>query len=126
MRWLKSQPDNRARPPDYVSETSSFLNNLRSDRIEGNHEHAEWVALSGTIRLKPVSVAVLCHADSFRAPQAARLHPTKPYFCFAPCVDGSFTIDKEHPFRARYRYVITDAATDALLLDQHWQAWHKD
>ncbi len=126
VRWLKSKPDNRTLPPDYVSEPSSFLNNLRSDRIKGNHEHAKWVALSGTIRLKPVSVAVLCHADNFRAPQAARLHPKKPYFCFAPCVDGSFTIDKDHPFRARYRYVITDTATDAPLLDRHWQAWHKE
>jgi len=66
---------------------------------------------------------VLCHADNFRAPQAARLHPLKPYFCFAPCVDGTFTIDRDHPFTGRYRYLITDAKPDAGWLDRQWESW---
>ena len=30
--------------------------------MKGNHEHAKWVALSGTIDGKAVCIAVLCHA----------------------------------------------------------------
>ena len=54
---------------------------------------------------RDVTIAVLCHAKNFRAPQAARLHPTKPYFCFAPCVDGEFQVDAEHPRHQRQALV---------------------
>ena len=104
-------------------EPSGFLNNLGSNRIDGNHQHAKWVVLWGSVDGKPVSIAVLCHNENFRAPQAARLHPTKPYFCFAPCVDGSFTIDRQHPFAGKYRYLITDAKPDADWIDEQWNAW---
>lgn len=90
-RWLTAQDGYFRKHPDLVRESSSFANNLGSDRVKGNHEHARWVALTGSIDGKPVTTIVLSHAENFRAPQAARLHPTKPYFCFAPCVDGAFT-----------------------------------
>jgi len=72
-----------------------------------------------------VTIAVLCHRDNFRAPQAARIHPTKPYFVFSPCVDDDFAIDREHPFRGKYRYLITDAAPDSKWLDEQWSQWCK-
>jgi hypothetical protein len=122
-RWLTSQDREGRKQPGLVLESSDFLNDLGSERVKGNHQHAKWVALLGSIDDKPVSIAVLCHAKNFRAPQAARLHPTKPYFCFAPCVDGTFTIDREHPFRGRYRYLITDAEPDAEWIDQQWEQW---
>jgi len=123
VSWLKDRKKDQSIQPDYMPNPITFLNNHHSNRIEGNHEHANWVAMAGLIHSKPVSVAVLCHPDSFRAPQAARLHPNKPYFCFVPCADSSFIIDKEHPYKARYRFVISDAATEAPLLDRIWQDW---
>ena len=122
-RWLTAHDGEVGTNRGLAREPSDFLNNLGSERIEGNHQHAKWVALWGSISDKPVSIAVLCHADNFRAPQATRLHPTKPYFCFAPCVDGSFTIDRDHPFQGRYRYLVTDAKPDADWLDRQWEAW---
>ncbi|MBW3595663.1 MAG: PmoA family protein [Planctomycetes bacterium] len=122
-RWLTEQDGFVRRNSDQVCEPSRFLNNLGSGRVEGNHEHAKWVAMTGAIDGEPVTIAVLCHADNFRAPQAARLHPTKPYFVFAPCVDGEFVIDREHPFQSRYRYLITDAEPDAEWLDDKWREW---
>ena len=95
----------------------------RADRITGNHEHARWVSLTGQISGQPVTITVLCHRGNFRAPQAARLHPTKPYFVFSPCVDGEFTIDHDHPFTGRYRCLITDTAPDVVWLDEQWNAW---
>jgi hypothetical protein len=51
------------------------------------------------------------------------MHPTKPYFTFAPCVNGEFVIDREHPLVNRYRYLITDAAPDAAWLNDQWNAY---
>jgi len=125
-RWLAANDGGAGQRPDLVREPSAFLNDLGSDRLQGNHEHAKWVALTGSIEGKQVSIAVLSHTDNFRAPQATRLHPTKPYFCFAPCVDGAFTIDREHPFQARYRYLVTDTKPDADWIDGQWHAWARD
>lgn len=122
-RWLTEKDRGAVEQPDLTREPSEFLNNLGSDRIAGNHQHAKWVALWGNIEGQPVSITVLCHKDNFRAPQAARLHPTKPYFCFAPCVDATFVIDREHPFQARYRYLVTDSQPNAEWLDKQWDSW---
>ena len=122
-RWLSAQ-DRWARDhPDLSREPSKFVNGLGSGRVKGNHQHTKWVALTGSMDGKPATIVVLSHAKNFRAPQAARLHPTKPYFCFAPCVDGTFTIDRKHPFQARYRYLLTDTEPDAKWIDQQWKAW---
>jgi hypothetical protein len=125
-RWLTAEDGYARRHPDPAREPSRFLNDRGSDRVKGNHERANWVALSGEGEGQPMSIAVLGHDDNFRAPQAARLHPTKPYFCFAPCVDGEFAIDREHPFRSRYRYLITDAPPDPEWIERQWREWLGD
>ena len=122
-RWLSANDSAARKQRDLKIEPSEFLNNLGSDRVQGNHEHAKWVALSGTMDDEPVCVAVLSHVNNFRAPQAARLHPSKPYFCFAPCVDGAFTIDRDHAFKGRYRFLIADTMPDAAWIDQQWKTW---
>ncbi len=129
VRWLAAKDsDSRKQsedsPNSLVREPSTFLNNLGSDRIKGNHEHARWVSLTGQIDSQPVTITVLCHLDNFRSPQAARIHPTKPYFVFSLCVDDEFTIDRDHPFTSRYRYLITDAAPDSQWLNSQWETWH--
>jgi hypothetical protein len=125
-RWLTGKDSDGPKQGEVAREPSGFLNDLGSNRIHGNHQHAKWVSLWGTIDQQPVSITVLCHAANFRAPQAARLHPTKPYFCFAPCVDGEFSIDRDHPFQSRYRYLITDAKPDSQWINQQWSAWCGD
>lgn len=115
-RWVLDHPNTKLEP-------SHFVNNHGSDRVDGNHQQAKWVALTGSLEGETATIAVLCHADNFRAPQAARLHPTKPYFCFSPCVDGAFTIDREHSFESKYRYLITDAEPNADWIEQRWKAW---
>jgi lysophospholipase L1-like esterase len=127
-RWLtRGDSDAKKNSDDANSsakrEPSAFLNDLGSDRIKGNHEHARWVSLTGQIDGKPVTITVLCHGDNFRAPQAARIHPTKPYFVFSPCVDDEFIIDRDHPFTSRYRCLITDAAPDSNWLNTQWESW---
>lgn len=124
-RWL--QPGaGRAAATAEPSVASDFLTDRGSDRVQGNHEKARWVSLTGQMEQQSVTISVLCHAQNFRAPQAARLHPTKPYFCFAPCVEGDFVIDQQHPYHARYRILVTDAAPDQPWLEQQWQDWCGD
>lgn len=122
-RWLTDNDSGAKRRPELVREPGGFTNSLGSDRVKGNHEHAQWVTFTGQVDGEPASITVLCHPDSFRAPQAARLHPSKPYFVFAPCVDGSFVIDREHPFQAKYRYLLTDTEPDAKWIQQQWDKW---
>ena len=116
--------ENKSEPSD-IREPSQFLNDHGSDRVKGNHEHARWVCLTGQKNGHSVTISVLCHRDNFRAPQAARIHPTKPYFVFSPCVDDEFVIDREHPFTGRYRYLITDSAPDSKWLEDQWNQWCK-
>jgi hypothetical protein len=123
VRWLTAKDVDTRNKLDLVREPNEMLNSLGSDRIKGNHEHARWVALTGNVDGRAVSIAVLCHQENFRAPQAARLHPTKPYFCFAPCVDGQFPIDRSHPLTGRYRFLITDTPPDARWVDDQWRKW---
>jgi hypothetical protein len=125
-RWLAESDSYAREHRDLVREPSGFVNDLGSNREKGNHQRAKWVALTGRIDGKPVSIAVLCHAKNFRAPQAARLHPSKPYMCFAPSVDEGFQIDRDHPFKARYRYLITDAEPNAKWLSRQWEIWCRD
>ncbi|MCR9294487.1 MAG: sulfatase-like hydrolase/transferase [bacterium] len=113
--WLVAQAGDRS--------VSYMLNSAGSDRVQGNHENVHWVALSGQINGRPRTITVMSHADNFRDPQAARLHPTKPYFCFAPCVDGEFIIDKDKPFRSRYLYVVTDDHPNPEWLGRQWKNW---
>lgn len=103
-----------------------FLNDLGSDRKTGNHQRAKWVALSGNIQGDSASIVVLNHPKNFRSPQAARLHPKKPYFCFSPCVDDSFRIDRQHPYHARYRILVLDAKPNAESINQQWKAWAEE
>jgi len=116
-RWLRSSQS--------VKEKSAarFLTDAGWDRRSGNHQSAHWVAMFGGVDSDIASITVLSHRDNFRSPQKARLHPSKPYFCFAPCVDSGLVIDTDHPYSSAYRFLITDAAPDTAYLTEHWNSW---
>lgn len=78
------------------------------DRVEGNHSRPGWVKMSGEIDGSPCGIVGYVHPESFRAPQWARLHPSKPYFVFAPMVEEPFDIAPGAPFVARYRFLVYD------------------
>lgn len=101
-------------------EPSSFLNSAGQDRKSGNHTPSTWVALSGTIEQQNACIALLSHSKNFRAPQPARLHDSKPYFCFTPCVTDSFEISRTKPLHSRYRFLVTDAAPNPQWIESRW------
>lgn len=102
-----------------------FLTSEGHQRDDGNHTDARWVDMYGSVDGQVVGIAMLSHPTNFRAPQAVRLHPSKPYFCFAPMVHEGFEITPDKPYQARYRYLVHDGSPDAKQIDQHWQAYAK-
>lgn len=98
-------------------------NHAGANRRVGNHQPAKWVTVSGTLGGEQVSITVLGHQDNFRAPQPARLHPTKPYFVFSPCVAGEFVIDLDRPLNGAYRYFVSDRELSETWLEERWQTW---
>jgi hypothetical protein len=113
----------RGARPWLGQEESGFLTSLGKTRADGNHTLARWVIAHGTSDGGPASVIALGHPGNFRAPQPVRLHPTKPYFCFAPMVPELFEIAPGRPYRSRYRLATHDGPPDARLAEQLWHAY---
>ncbi len=110
----------------WFGEDAGFLTNEGKTRENGNHSRPNWVSMFGKIDGKTSAVAVFCHPSNFRYPQHVRLHPKKPYFCFAPMVTGEFRIEPGNPYVSRYRYVVHGGKPDKPTLETLWQAFAKE
>ncbi len=91
-----------------------------TNRIKGNETRARWGHISGLVNGERAGIAVLGHPDNFRAPQPMRLHPSEPFFCFAPSQLGEWEIKPGVPYVSRYRFVLSDGAPDAAELNRLW------
>ncbi|EMI15799.1 hypothetical protein RMSM_07269 [Rhodopirellula maiorica SM1] len=111
--------------PDLDVARHQFLTSKGERRFEGNGSHVKWVDLSGRVDDKLCGAAMLSHRENFRFPQAVRLHPSKPYFCFAPMVDGEFTLEPNETFASHYRYIAHDDAPDTAAIEQAWLEFTK-
>ena len=121
IEWLKEKD-----APAFNRGDFAFLTSEGKDRLDGNHTRPNWVALSGSLEKQKVSLSVFCHPKNFRAPQHVRLHPNKPYFCFAPAVGGQFKIEPGQKYVSRYRYLVTSEAADADLVNAHWKKYAQE
>lgn len=108
-------------PPDPAkSGQSDFLTSEGKGRADGNHTRPRWVDLSGFVNGRQGGVTVLDHPSNFKFPQPVRLHPNKPYFCFAPMVVEGFTIAPGKPYVSRYRLVLHDGPPDSAAIERAW------
>ncbi|MEZ6067768.1 MAG: PmoA family protein [Planctomycetaceae bacterium] len=96
----------------------AFITSDGKDRKAANHTRPGWVTAQGTIDGKVRGLMVIDHVDNFRAPQPVRLHPTKPYFVYSPCVLGEFKLEPGVELVNRYRYFVCDAAIPADVADE--------
>ncbi|MEZ6137607.1 MAG: PmoA family protein [Pirellulaceae bacterium] len=119
-QWLKEAEDNSIHPGDV-----QYLTSEGKDRWQGNHTRPNWVAFSGKVDGQDVSAAVFCSPKNFRAPQHVRIHPNKPYFCFAPMVEGPFDIEPHKEYVSRYRYLVTSTKADLNTIQGHWNEYVK-
>ena len=91
-----------------------------TDRVKGNETRGRWCHISGQVDGQIAGIAILCHPDNFRAPQPMRLHPTEPFFCFAPSQLGDWEITPGKPYISRYRFVVADGPPDKTELERFW------
>jgi Family of unknown function (DUF6807) len=91
-----------------------------TDRIKGNTARGRWCDLCGAVDGERAGIAILGHPDNFRAPQPMRLHPTEPFFCFAPQQTGGMEIAPGKPYVSRYRFVVHDGRPNPALLERLW------
>jgi hypothetical protein len=103
------------------TEHTSFLTSTgETNRLKGNETRGRWCYVGGKVDDSMTGVAILCHPDNFRAPQPMRLHPSEPFFCFAPAQLGDWQINPGKPYIARYRYVVLDGPPDSDELERMW------
>ncbi|NND97746.1 MAG: sulfatase-like hydrolase/transferase, partial [Pirellulaceae bacterium] len=98
-----------------------FVTREGKRRFDGNHSRAQWVDLSGLVDGKMAGIAVMAHPTNFRYPQPVRLHPSKPYFCYAPMVLGEFKIQPGETYISRFRYVVHDGDLPRKTIEAAWQ-----
>ncbi len=95
--------------------------NGESDRIKGHATRARWCHVGGRTGGKWGGISVLCHPDNFRFPQPMRIHPSEPFFNFAPSQVGDWEIKPGEEYVSSYRFVVTDGRADAELLERLWR-----
>jgi hypothetical protein len=101
-------------------ENAFFITSEGKDRSNGNKTRGRWGHMGGAIDGKPAGIAILDHPTNFRHPQPMRLHPTEPFFCYAPQQLGDFAIEPGKPYTARYRFLVTDGSADKDLIERAW------
>jgi hypothetical protein len=87
---------------------------------DGNQTRARWVDMHGALDGKPSGITVMGHPGNYQAPQKVRLHPTKPYFCFAPMADGEFQIAPGKNYISRYRFFVHNGSASADASERRW------
>jgi hypothetical protein len=110
----------------FEDQSFALVTSEGQDQQTGNESRPKWVRMSGPVPSEAGqddelgTLMALGHPNNFRASQPVRLHPDKPYFCFAPMIAGPFTIAKEKPFVSRYRFLIFDGEVDSEFEQRVW------
>jgi hypothetical protein len=98
-----------------------LTSNGETDRKKGNETRGSWCHISGDVDGERTGVAILSHPENFRSPQPMRLHPTEPFFCFAPSQLGDWKIEPGKPYVSKYRFIVADGAPKKESIDQWWE-----
>ena len=103
-----------------AKDNCDFLTSEGKDRNNGHGTRARWCHLGGRIDGQLAGIAILDHPANFRAPQAMRINPDQPFFCYSPSLIGDWKIEPGKPYVSRYRFIIYDGAPDKAELDRLW------
>jgi hypothetical protein len=102
------------------AETQFLTSEGETDRDKGNTTHGRWCDMGGPVDGGRAGMAILCHPENYRAPQPMRLHPTEPFFSYAPQQSGDMEIKPGEKYISRYRFVVHDGPPDKAELDRLW------
>ena len=117
-QWLKLDKDGNP--------LGEIITSEGKNRENGNHSRPRWVAMHGPVDGQDCGVVVMNHPDNFRFPQWVRLHPTMPYFVYAPMVKEPFTIKPSKPYVSKFRYLTYDGTPDHEVIEGSWKEWIKN
>lgn len=98
-----------------------FLTSEGKTRADGHATRARWCDMYGQILGRPAGIGFLCHPKNFRAPQHMRIHPSEPFFNWAPCQGGDFEIAPGDKYVSRYRLILHDEAFGADAMEAAWR-----
>lgn len=96
-----------------------------TDRVKGHATRADWCYIGGDSDGRRTGIVVMCHPDNFRFPQPMRLHPTEPFFCYAPQLAGDMSIQPGMPYISKYRFLVIDGEPDADAINRYWSDYAK-
>ena len=116
-QWMKK--DTNGRP------LGKMITSEDKNRENGNHSRPRWVAMYGQVDGEECGVVVMNHPGNFRYPQWVRLHPSMPYFVYAPMVEEPFTIEPGKPYVSKFRYLLHDGTPDHEVIEGSWKEWIK-
>ena len=102
------------------AENTFFLTSEGKDRSNGHESRARWAHVGGMVDGALAGIGILGHPANFRFPEPMRIHPTEPFFNWAPSQAGDWSIQPGTPHVARYRFVTYDGGPDAADLDRLW------
>lgn len=100
-------------------ENATFLTSEGLGR-DGHATRVRWTHIGGHSDGKLAGVAIFSHPDNFRHPQTVRIHPSEPFFNYAPTQLGEMTIEPGSPYIVRYRFVTYDGEPDPDQLNRMW------
>ncbi len=101
-------------------ENTFFLTSEGRDRTNGHATRARWCDIGGRVDGALAGIAILGHPENFRAPEPMRIHPTEPFFNYAPSQLGRWEIAPNRPHVSRYRFIVHDGAPDKIEIDRLW------
>jgi hypothetical protein len=94
-----------------------------TDRKKANEARGKWCWIGGGIDGQTAGVTILCSPANFRFPQPMRLHPSEPFFCFAPQQLGDMEIAPDAPYVSRYRFIVSDGEPTREKAEAWWKEW---
>jgi hypothetical protein len=94
-----------------------------TDRIKANETRGQWCWTGGKIDGAPAGITILCAPENYRAPQPMRIHPTEPFFCFAPQQLGAMEITPGKAYASRYRLIVADGQPTREQCATWWERW---
>ena len=96
---------------------------LTSDGLgrDGHATRARWANMSGYANNHLAGFAILGHPSNFRFPQTMRIHPSEPFFNYAPTQLGDMEITPGVPYVTKFRIVTHDGEPDSKLIDRLWR-----
>jgi hypothetical protein len=117
-QWMEKNKDGKP--------VGKMITSEDKNRENGNHSRPRWVAMYGPVDGEICGVVVMNHPDNFRYPQWVRLHPTMPYFVYAPMVQQPFAITLAKPYVSKFRYLTYDGTPDRDAIEGSWKEWIKN